>query len=130
MDIFEIALEDTIKFYNDPKIIDCPHAVNGFRGTWKLSDHRLIPDIFRMFIMRSFKVNRLSRISLDKINALMNDVWEGPGSLEKILRKEFEMRSTVDIKPDLHIKFKTDDEDDDNLPDLAIDLDFSDDDEE
>jgi len=129
MDIFEISLEEQIKFYNDPKIIDCPHAVNGFRGNWKFSDHQLIPDILRMFIMRSFKVNRINRVSLDKINALMNSVWEGPGSLEKILRKEFEMRTTVDIKPDVHIKFKSGDDDDD-LPELAIELDFLDDDDE
>ena len=59
----------------------------------------------------------------------MNSVWERPGSLEKILRKEFEMRTTVDIKPDVHIKFKSGDDDDD-LPELAIELDFLDDDDE
>jgi len=128
MNIFEIALEDKIKFYNDPKIIECPHAVNGFKGTWNFSDHSLIPDIFKMFIMRSFKVNRINRISLEKINALMNKEWEGPGSLEKILRKEFEMRTTVDIKPDSHIKFKSDD--DDELPELALEIEFSEEDDE
>tara|TARA_B110000503_G_scaffold92164_1_gene139031 strand:+ start:891 stop:1280 length:390 start_codon:yes stop_codon:yes gene_type:complete len=129
MNIFEISLEEQIKFYNNPEFTDCPHSVNGFKGTWNFSDHNLIPDIFRMFLLRSFRSNRLSRISLDKINTLMNNTWEGPGSLEKILRKEFELRSTVDIKLEVTTKLKSDDEDD-NSPELALNSWNDDDDDE
>ena len=35
----------------------------------------------------------MKRIPLEDINALMNDVWEGPGSMVKIMRLLKEMRT-------------------------------------
>jgi hypothetical protein len=84
------SVEDKIEFYK--RDVDNPNSVNGFRGTWKFSDHTLIPDTLFGFITRHFGQAKLRRIPLDKINQLMNDVWEGPGSLEKLFRLELEMR--------------------------------------
>jgi len=85
------ALEQKIKFYS--RDIDVPHSVNGFRGTWKFSDHKLIPDVLHEFLMLTFEVSNLKRVPLKDINRVMNDIWEGPGSLEKVFRQVVELRS-------------------------------------
>jgi hypothetical protein len=86
----KIASIDT---YWENQPTDQPHTLNGFAGTWAFSDHNLIPDGLRNFIMESFpKVEKFKRIPLDQINTLMNDVWEGPGSMPKIARLTKEMR--------------------------------------
>lgn len=109
-------LEDKIEFFK--RDIDNPHSVNGFRGTWQFSDHTLIPDTLFGFITRHFAQGKLRRIPLDRINQLMNEVWEGPGSLEKLFRLEWDMRQSgrlikfdaLDIKD--FKKIEDDDEDD------------------
>lgn len=83
-------LNDKIDFYK--RDIDNPFSVNGFRGTWQFSDHTLIPNTLYPFLSRYFGISRLRRIPLEEINKLMNEVWEGPGSLEKLFRLEAEMR--------------------------------------
>lgn len=80
--------------YWDNQPTDRPWLLNGFNGTWNFSDHSLIPDALHNFIWEHFpKVERFKRIPLDEINALMNDVWEGPGSMSKIERLYQEMRA-------------------------------------
>lgn len=120
-------MEEKIAFYNQPTFVENPRHPAGFRGTWAFSDHSLIPDVLFGFLQRHFGMMRLRRISLDKINELMNEVWEGPGSLEKIFRLEQEMRDsgkTIRIMPsDVGVKVKTvkNDEDEvDELPDLPL----------
>jgi len=79
--------------------IDNPYRVNGFNGTWAFTDHRKIPEVLRGFLQHHFGIYRLRRVSLDKINEVMNDIWEGPGSLEKVLNAELEMKqSGKDVK--------------------------------
>ena len=86
------AVENRINFYKQD--IDNPHSVNGFRGTWKFTDHTLIPETLFGFLTRYFGQAKLRRIPLDRINQLMNEVWEGPGSLEKLFRLELEMKQS------------------------------------
>jgi hypothetical protein len=115
------AVENKINFYK--KDIDDPHTVNGFRGTWKFSDHTLIPDSLYGFLTRHFGQAKLRRIPLDKINQVMNEVWEGPGSLEKLFRLELEMRQAGKmIKFDARdfVKDKKDDEDEEDDGPLAL----------
>jgi hypothetical protein len=85
----EKMLEDKIEFYK--RDIDNPFSVNGFRGTWQFSDHTLIPDTLYSFLSRYFGTAKLRRVPLEDINKLMNEVWDGPGSIEKLLRLEAEM---------------------------------------
>jgi hypothetical protein len=84
-------LEDKVDFYK--RDIDNPFSVNGFRGTWQFSDHTLIPDTLHGFLTRYFGIGKLRRVPLKEINKLMNELWEGPGSLEKLFRLEAEMRA-------------------------------------
>tara|TARA_B110000503_G_scaffold48925_1_gene79424 strand:+ start:506 stop:913 length:408 start_codon:yes stop_codon:yes gene_type:complete len=84
------ALENKIAFYSDERLVNDPFHPAGFNGTWKFSDHNLIPDVLVGFLQRHFGHYRLSRIPLASINEVMNNVWEGPGSLTKIFRIEHE----------------------------------------
>jgi hypothetical protein len=110
------ALETRIEFFK--RDIDNPNSVNGFRGTWNFSDHTLIPETLYGFLTRHFGQAKLRRIPLDKINQVMNELWEGPGSLEKLFRLELEMKlSGRLIKFDARdfAKDKKDEEEDDEL---------------
>ena len=83
-----------IDFYNNPRFVDDPFHPAGFRGTWQFSDHSLIPEVFNGFLQRYFGQYRIRRIPLEKINEVLNELWEGPGSLEKIFRLEEELRAS------------------------------------
>lgn len=73
---------------------DQPWLLNGFNGTWNFRDHNLIPESLHNFIFEHFpKVEKFKRIPLEDINKIMNDVWEGPGSMTKIVRLKNEMFS-------------------------------------
>lgn len=72
--------------YWEKQPTDQPHLLNGFKGTWNFSDHNLIPEPIRNFIIEMFpKVEKFKRIPLEDINSLMNEVWEGPGSMPKLM---------------------------------------------
>jgi len=91
----EAILEEKIE--RSKKDIDNPASINGFNGTWAISDHKRIAESLRMFLMLSFGTARLERVELDEINDLLNEVWDGPGSLEKIWRMERELSKTVNF---------------------------------
>lgn len=77
----------------DTQPTDQPHYLNGFNGTWKFSDHSLIPGPLYNFILEAFHPQeKIKRIPLEEINKLMNEVWEGPGSMSKIIRLAGELR--------------------------------------
>lgn len=72
---------------------DNPNTINGFAGTFNFSDHSLIPQALLDFISeRFYKVVRFSRIPLEDINNALNEVWEGPGSMPKLIRMTSDMR--------------------------------------
>ena len=126
------AVEAKIAFYE--KDIDNRFSVNGFQGTWAFSDHSLIPSVFNGFLQRHFGVMRLKRVKLEEINALLNELWEGPGSLAKILRMENELYkagapikfTSLDIAK---IKKYEEDEADDEFPAIQLEVPFEGDDE-
>ena len=80
--------------YWEKQPTDQPWTLNGFNGTWNFSDHALIPEALKNFIFEFYpKVERFKRIPLDEINKLMNDVWDGPGSMVKVEKIYHEMRN-------------------------------------
>jgi hypothetical protein len=115
-------VETKISFYK--RDIDNPMSVNGFRGTWQFSDHRLIPDVFRGFLQRHYGVMRLQRIKIEDINVLLNELWEGPGSLEKIFRMENELYNAgtnIKFSPlDIAKTKKFEEDDEQELDDLPL----------
>jgi len=48
----EAILEEKIE--RSKKDIDNPASINGFNGTWAISDHKRIAESLRMFLMLSF----------------------------------------------------------------------------
>lgn len=106
---YQKACEDKISFYNRPEFAENPMHPAGFNGTFKFSDHKLIPDVYLGYLQRYFGVLRLSRVSLNDINTAMNEVWEGPGSLTKLFTLEEQMRvdgRTLSITPMDYVKTK------------------------
>ena len=92
-------LSSKIAFYNQPRFVDDPYHPAGFTGTFAFSSHRKIPEIFHAFLQRHFGQYRIRRVPIENINAIMNELWEGPGSLEKIFRLENDMyNSGKDVK--------------------------------
>ena len=96
--------------YNDSRSIaldywtqqptDQPWLVNGFKGTWAFSDHSLIPDVILEYLLESFRdrlgefhKGHVKSIPLNEINDLLNSVWEGPGSVVKLVNLTYDMRS-------------------------------------
>ena len=117
-------LENKIEFYSRPEFVDNPYHPAGFKGTFAFSDHSLIPDVFVGFLMRHFGRMRLKRVPISEINDLLNSVWDGPGSLEKIFRLEAELAASgkdIVITPMDYVKSKTFEEDDTPLADNEYD---------
>ena len=78
---------------------DQPWLPNGFAGTFAYSDHRLIPETITEFLIEHFRArigearrNHIKAIPLEEINDLMNEVWEGPGSMVKIVELTYKLR--------------------------------------
>lgn len=86
-------LEDRISYWN--KDMERPNSINNFDGTFQISDHTRIHEVFIEFIMYSFKTARIRRVPIEDINELLNEVWEGPGSVEKILRLTYELGQSI-----------------------------------
>jgi|TARA_B110000503_G_C7057177_1_gene374993 hypothetical protein len=115
------TLEARVAFYNKPELVENPFHPAGFNGTFAFSSHNLIPEVFLGFLQRHFGHYRIRKVPLESINALLNELWEGPGSLEKLFRLEDEMRangkevkfSAADIAS---IKSKQEDEEENDSP--------------
>jgi len=78
--------------YWKTRINDAPHNVNGFNGTWNISAHQNIPSPVRNYLSEYFySYTKLSRVPMDEINKALNEVWEGPGSMELLIKKTEEL---------------------------------------
>lgn len=74
---------------------DEPDKVNGFEGEFAFSDHNLIPECLRDFLVESFpKRDAFKKIPLEDINGLLNAVWQGPGSLAKLKMYTVQLQET------------------------------------
>ena len=76
-----------------------PNYLNGFNGTWAISDHSRIPEVILEFLLEHFRSRlgevrkgHVKAIPLEEINDLMNEVWEGPGSMVKIVDMTYNLR--------------------------------------
>lgn len=80
---------------------DQPWLLNGFTGTFSFSDYDLIPDAIIPFLHEYFykklpetRKGHIRAIPLEEINALMNEVWEGPGSMVKVAQMAQDMQKS------------------------------------
>jgi hypothetical protein len=94
-------LNNTAVEYWSKQPTDQPWLLNGFRGTFAYSDHRRIPEALLEFLLEHFykrlgdaRKHHIKAIELDEINELLNDIWDGPGSMPKIAKMTQDMRMT------------------------------------
>jgi len=74
---------------------DEPDKINGFAGEFAFSDHNLVPECLRDFLVESFpKRDGFKKIPLEDINGLLNAVWQGPGSMPLIKMYTVQLRET------------------------------------
>ena len=80
---------------------DKPWTLNGFSGTWAFSDHDLIPEPIREFLLEYFydrlgemRKNHIKVVPLNEINDLMNKVWAGPGSMPNLISLMHDLRNS------------------------------------
>lgn len=79
--------------YWESQPTDQPHLLNGFKGTWNFSDYNLIPEPIQDFLLEVFHPQeKLKRIPLEDLNKAINDFWDGPGSMPKLVLAVGQMR--------------------------------------
>ena len=79
--------------YWSEQATDVTNMVNGFNGTWAISDYKLIPSALLDFVSEMFFTStKLSRVPMSDINKVLNDAWEGPGSMPKIINLTYQSR--------------------------------------
>lgn len=67
------------------------HNVNCIQQ-FAFSDTELVPELFRNFAVEHFKLERFRRVDLDKLNTVLNEMWDGPGSAAKISDYTWDLR--------------------------------------
>ena len=96
-EMINAEVENRMAYHN--KNIDDPFTVNGFKGTWAITDSNRIAEPLIGYLQLKFGQLRMRRIPLDDINAALNELWEGPGSLAHIFRAQAELHhSGKDVK--------------------------------
>lgn len=78
--------------YHAGQPTDQPWKLNGFTGVFAYEDPATVPELFRNFAVEYFNLERYRRVDLDKLNAVLNDLWDGPGSCAKISDLTWDIR--------------------------------------
>jgi len=96
-----VATKESAVAYWDSTPKDQPWLLNGFNGTWAFSDYSLIPEPILEFLheyynkrLGELRKNHIKTIKLNEINDLLNEVWDGPGSMPKLVAMTHDMRIT------------------------------------
>ena len=72
---------------------DQPWTLNGFAGTFAITTHSGVAQELQNYVMECFpKAERFSRIPMEDVNRVLNEVWEGPGSMPKLVQRTLELR--------------------------------------
>lgn len=70
------------------------HGVNSFDGEWQISDHSRIPQLVMNFLLEKFpKAVRIKQIPLEDVNAALNEIWQGPGSMAIVVEHTEQLRA-------------------------------------
>jgi len=67
-------------YYNS---CDYVHGINTIEH-FAFEDAGTVPELFRNFAVEYYNLERYSRVDVDKLNADLNELWDGPGSAAKI----------------------------------------------
>lgn len=63
-------------YYNSTDYI---HGINQIEQ-FEFTDPRAVPELFRNFAVEYFELERYSRVDLEQLNQVLNQLWQGPGS--------------------------------------------------
>jgi len=58
---------------------DYAHGVNTITD-FAFEDPARVPELFRNFAVEYFGLERYRRVDLEKLNTVLNDLWQGPGT--------------------------------------------------
>jgi len=84
---------------------DKPWLLNGFAGTFAITDHDGVAEELRNYVMECFpKVERFKRIPMEDVNRVLNEIWEGPGSMAKVVSRTNELRNARRSRSEQTIK--------------------------
>jgi len=73
---------------------DNPNSLMGFRGTFTFSEHGLVPDLIREYVLLVTRKERFSQIPLEEINRLAREIHGGePGVAVRIIDAMTEIRA-------------------------------------
>jgi len=102
---YEASRASAVAYWSEQPT-DKPYYINGFNGTFAYSDHSLIPQSILNFVIEYFwndlpeTRKNYTSIPLDKINSCLNELWEGPGSMTKLVNIMYDLRQTrLDLAP-------------------------------
>ena len=94
-----VSSKESAVAYWESTPTDQPWLLNGFKGTWAFSDYSLIPEPILEFLheyynkrLGELRKNHIKTIKLNEINDLLNEVWEGPGSMSKLVAMTHDIR--------------------------------------
>lgn len=84
---------------------DTPWLLNGFAGTFAITDHDGVAEELRNYVMECFpKAERFKRIPMEDVNRVLNEVWEGPGSMPKVVQRTIDLRKARQSRSEEAIK--------------------------
>lgn len=104
---YKDAVHDAKLAYWQSQPSDNPNMLNGFHGPFQITDLSKIPDDLMPYLVERFRLWDTSRKSTtkkltpEKVNEALNEVWGGPGSMvnvieaTNILRKERELAEQI-----------------------------------
>ena len=82
LDLYECKAHQN-EFYSNMSSDGESFSVNAIQQ-FAFTDTELVPELFRNFAVEYFNLERFRRVDLDKLNATLNELWDGPGSAAKI----------------------------------------------
>lgn len=95
---YETVIADKISYW-ERQPTDRAGTLNSFDGTFAFTDFELIPEVFVEYLMERF-ANKYEKIKLEDVNAAINEVWDGPGSVANIVYETWQMRLARKPKPE------------------------------
>lgn len=90
LDLYECKAHQN-EFYSTMSAEDNSYTVNAIQQ-FAFTDTELVPELFRNFAVEYFNLERFRRVDLDKLNATLNELWDGPGSAAKISDMTWDIR--------------------------------------
>jgi len=92
LDYKTVAISQIEYWYNKP--CDQENTLNSFDGTFCFSSHDKVPEVLKHLVIEKFpKKASFDSVPLEEVNSFLNSVWEGPGSMARLVLLIHQLRS-------------------------------------